>query len=95
MGAPDAGISDPEADEVTLVTTGDGATSEGEFWESLNVACFERLPLLYLVEDNGYAISVPVEAQTAGGNISGLASGFPGLFAGGGRHGFPRLVIAP
>lgn len=68
-----------QGDEVTLVCTGDGATSEGEFWESLNVACLERLPLVYLVEDNGYAISVPVECQTAGGRISALTSGFPGL----------------
>ncbi|MDX2154401.1 MAG: dehydrogenase E1 component subunit alpha/beta [Bryobacteraceae bacterium] len=65
--------------EVTLVTTGDGATSEGEFWESLNIACLESLPLLYLVEDNGYAISTPIECQTAGGSISRLVSGFPGL----------------
>ena len=56
----------PGSDELTLVTTGEGATSEGEFWESLNVACLERLPLLYLVEDNGYAISTPVERQTGG-----------------------------
>ena len=60
---------DAESDAVTLVTTGDGATSEGEFWESLNIACLEKLPLIYLVEDNGYAISVPVEKQTAGGDI--------------------------
>jgi len=70
----------PETDEITLVTSGDGATSEGEFWESLNAACLHRLPLLYLIEDNGYAISVPVEFQTAGGNISQVISGFPGLF---------------
>jgi 2-oxoisovalerate dehydrogenase E1 component len=70
----------PGSDELTLVTTGDGATSEGEFWESLNVACLERLPLLYLVEDNGYAISTPVEKQTAGGSISKLVAGFPDLF---------------
>jgi 2-oxoisovalerate dehydrogenase E1 component len=69
----------PEAAEVTLVTTGDGATSEGEFWESLNAACLDRLPVLFLVEDNGYAISVPVERQTAGGNISRLVAGFPHL----------------
>jgi 2-oxoisovalerate dehydrogenase E1 component len=67
-------------DEITLVCSGDGATSEGEFWESLNAACLGRLPLLYLIEDNGYAISVPLEAQTAGGNISVLTAGFPGLF---------------
>jgi len=70
----------PGSDELTLVTTGDGATSEGEFWESINVACLEQLPLLYLVEDNGYAISTPVERQTAGGSISKLVAGFPNLF---------------
>lgn len=66
--------------EVTLVTTGEGATSEGEFWETMNTACLDNLPLLVLVEDNGYAISVPVERQTAGGNISRLLEGFPRLF---------------
>jgi 2-oxoisovalerate dehydrogenase E1 component len=66
-------------DDVTLVTTGDGTTSEGEFWESLNTACNLRLPLVYIVEDNGYAISVPVEVNTAGGSISQLVTGFPGL----------------
>ena len=70
----------PDGDAITLVAGGDGATSEGEFWEALNAACLNRLPLLFLIEDNGYAISVPVECQTAGGNISALASGFPGLF---------------
>ncbi len=67
-------------DEVTYVSTGEGATSEGEFWESLNSACLGRVPAVYLVEDNGYAISVPVEVQTAGGDISKLVSSFPGLF---------------
>jgi 2-oxoisovalerate dehydrogenase E1 component len=66
--------------EVTLVSTGEGATSEGEFWETMNIACLDNLPLLVLVEDNGYAISVPVEHQTAGGNITRLLEGFPGLF---------------
>jgi len=70
---------DPESDEVTLVSSGDGATSEGEFWEALNAACLENLPLVFLIEDNGYAISVPVERQTAGGNIARLVSGFPNL----------------
>jgi 2-oxoisovalerate dehydrogenase E1 component len=68
-----------EADEIVYVSGGDGATSEGEFWESLNAACAKKLPLLYLVEDNGYAISVPVEVQTAGGSISRLTRSFPGL----------------
>jgi 2-oxoisovalerate dehydrogenase E1 component len=70
----------PGSDEVTLVCTGEGATSEGEFWETLNVACLEKLPLLILVEDNAFAISVPVEKQTAGGSISALVRGFPNLF---------------
>ncbi len=66
-------------DEVTSLSVGDGATSEGEFWESLNTACLEFLPIIYLVEDNGYAISVPVEAQTPGGDISRIVEAFPGL----------------
>src|SRR5918995_727031 len=66
--------------EVTYVSIGEGTSSEGEFWESLNSACLGRLPVVYLVEDNGYAISVPVEVQTAGGDISKLVAGFPGLF---------------
>jgi 2-oxoisovalerate dehydrogenase E1 component len=69
----------PGSDEITLACSGEGATSEGEFWEFMNIACLERLPLLVLVEDNGYAISVPVEKQTAGGSISRLLEGFPGL----------------
>jgi len=68
-----------EDDEIVVVTTGEGTTSEGEFWESLNSACNLKLPMVYVVEDNGYAISVPVEVQTAGGSISKLVSGFPGL----------------
>ncbi len=66
-------------DEVVYVSIGEGATSEGEFWESLNASCLGRLPVVYLVEDNGYAISVPVEVQTAGGDISKLVTSFPGL----------------
>ncbi len=68
-----------QPDEVTYVSVGDGATSEGEFWESLNAACLLELPVLFLVEDNGYAISVPVDAQTPGGSISRLVETFPGL----------------
>jgi len=66
-----------EGDEVVLVTTGDGTTSEGEFWEALNTASNLKLPVVFLVEDNGYAISVPVEVNTTGGSISRLVSSFP------------------
>ena len=68
-----------QADEIVLVSGGDGMTSEGEFFEALNSACMERLPVLFLVEDNGYAISVPVDCQTAGASISKLVAGFPNL----------------
>jgi len=81
VGCAEAGrIVNANADEITLVTGGEGSTSEGEFWEALNAACLKQLPVLFLIEDNGYAISVPIEAQTAGGNISVLAAGFPHLF---------------
>src|SRR5437868_569908 len=66
-------------DEIVLVSTGEGQTSEGEFWESLNTASNLKLPVVYLVEDNGYAISVPVEVNTAGGSISKLVRSFPSL----------------
>jgi len=68
-----------QSDEVVVVTTGDGTTSEGEFWESVNTACNRKLPVVYVVEDNGYAISVPVEVNTAGGSISKLLASFPNL----------------
>ena len=77
--APLGELARHESDEIVYVSAGDGATSEGEFWESLNVACAKKLPIVYLVEDNGYAISVPIEVQTAGGNISKLVQSFPGL----------------
>ena len=72
-------LLDPQSDAVTLVCSGEGATSEGEFWESLNAACLDRHPVIYLIEDNGYAISVPVERQTAGGNVAHLVKDFPHL----------------
>jgi 2-oxoisovalerate dehydrogenase E1 component len=67
------------ADEVIYTSLGEGSTSEGEFWEALNAACTNRLPVLFLVEDNGYAISVPVEVQTPGGDLSKVVRSFPGL----------------
>jgi 2-oxoisovalerate dehydrogenase E1 component len=91
VGAAEAGViyqrvpqipdreSRSRPDEIIYVSLGEGATSEGEFWEALNTACAKRLPVLFLVEDNGYAISVPVEVQTAGGDISRLVRSFPGL----------------
>ncbi|MHB0969333.1 MAG: alpha-ketoacid dehydrogenase subunit alpha/beta [Thermoanaerobaculia bacterium] len=90
VGAAEAGMkasADPalrehvsfKDDEVIYASTGEGTTSEGEFWESLNSACNLKVPVLYLVEDNGYAISVPVEVNTAGGSISQLVRSFPNL----------------
>ena len=66
-----------EADEVVLTLLGEGSTSQGEFWEALNTASNQKLPVIFCVEDNGYAISTPVEVNTPGGNISKLVANFP------------------
>lgn len=64
-------------DELVLACVGEGSTSQGEFWEAMNTASNQKLPVIFLVEDNGYAISVPVEVNTPGGNISRLVANFP------------------
>ncbi len=79
MAAPLGQAVRHHADEIVFVSAGDGTTSQGEFFESLNSACLRQLPLLYLIEDNKYAISVPIEVQTAGGSISKLVRNYPGL----------------
>jgi 2-oxoisovalerate dehydrogenase E1 component len=73
------GVGRFESDEVVLVSSGDGTTSQGEFWEAMNTACNRCLPVVFVIEDNGYAISVPVEVNTAGGSISKLLASFPNL----------------
>ncbi len=78
--AVQAGGSAAAGDDIVYCSTGEGTTSQGEFWESLNSACNLKAPVLYLVEDNKYAISVPVEVQTAGGSISKLVRSFPDLY---------------
>ncbi len=94
VGAAEAGrfLSRPEVastlgraagvapDEVVVVTIGEGSTSEGEFWEAFSSACTLKLPVVFVVEDNGYAISVPVEVNTPGGSISKLLRSYPNLF---------------
>ena len=74
------GLPEFSRDEIVLVSGGEGSTSEGEFYEGVSAAALRKLPVLFLIEDNEYAISVPVEDQTPGGSISRVFSGCPGLF---------------
>ena len=67
-------------DEVVYISLGEGSTSQGEFWEALNTASNQKLPVLFVVEDNEYAISTPVEVNTPGGNISKLVANFPNFY---------------
>ena len=69
----------PGEQRIVLTSSGEGATSEGEFWEAINQSCLLRAPVLFLIQDNGFAISVPVESQMPGGSISKLMAGFPDL----------------
>jgi len=88
---PESAVKDPgdyrefhnvdfHGDELALASIGEGSTSQGEFWEALNTASNQKLPVIFMVEDNGYAISVPVEVNTPGGNISRLVANFPNFF---------------
>jgi 2-oxoisovalerate dehydrogenase E1 component len=75
--APMGDVCQAHRDEIVLASGGEGSTSEGEFYEALNAASLRRAPVLFLVQDNGWAISVPVEAQTPGGSISKLVASVP------------------
>ncbi len=68
-----------KADEVVYVSGGDGSTSQGDFHEALNYSCLHKLGVIFVIQDNGWAISVPVEDQTAGGSIAHMAKGYAGL----------------
>jgi 2-oxoisovalerate dehydrogenase E1 component len=73
------GVQLQGGDEVVYVSGGDGSTSQGDFHEALNFSSLHRLPIIFVIQDNGWAISVPVKDQTAGGNIAKMAQGYEGL----------------
>lgn len=73
-------ISLQKKQEVVYVSGGDGSTSQGDFHEALNFSCLHKLPIIFVIQDNGWAISVPVNEQTAGGCCAKIASGYEGLF---------------
>ncbi len=73
------GIQLQGKDEIVYVSAGEGATSQGDFHEALNFAALHTLPILFVIQDNGWAISVPVSEQTAGGSITSMAKGYEGL----------------
>jgi 2-oxoisovalerate dehydrogenase E1 component len=74
------GIKLQGKDEVVYVSGGDGSTSQGDFHEALNFSTLHKLPVIFVIQDNGWAISVPVESQTSGGSIAKVAAGYEGLF---------------
>ena len=65
--------------EVVYVSSGEGTTSQGEFHEALNWASREKLPIIFHIEDNEYAISVHISEQTSGGSIYSMVSGYQNL----------------
>lgn len=73
------GLKRQKKDQVVYVSGGDGSTSEGDFHEALNFACLHKLGVIFVIQDNGWAISVPVSEQTAGGSIVNMARGYKGL----------------
>ena len=77
---PNPSLPPCSEDEVVYVSSGDGATSQGDFYEAISAASLNKLPVLFVIQDNGYAISVPTEVQTPGASISRTFSDFPGLF---------------
>lgn len=73
------GIQLTKKQEIVYVSGGDGATSQGDFHEALNFSCIHKLPILFVIQDNGWAISVPTSEQTAGGSSAKMARGYEGL----------------
>lgn len=73
------GAKKERSDEVVYVSSGEGATSEGEFFEAVNWAARDAFPVIFFVQDNKFAISVPVAHQTAGASITEATGGFKGL----------------
>jgi len=65
--------------EIVYVSSGEGATSEGDFYEALNWATREKLPVVFFIEDNRYAISVHASEQISGGSLYDLTAGYKGL----------------
>lgn len=73
------GIKNLGKDEVVYVSAGDGATSQGDFHEALNFASLHQLPVIFVIQNNGWAISVPSHEQTSGGSLVDVTRGYHGL----------------